>query len=247
VEVRTKMSSRLKAAVAAAEPSPYLATRIMAHVRAQGSRPGWLQRRAWAGASTAVLAVLIAGVAYKIGDVRSAVLSQDAYISQLVRKVSAVMGPGLSDHVHCSVFRKYPKDPPPIEILHRQIGPEYKELLEAVRLRVPSGYRVHMAHECGYNERSFIHIGLHDGARQLSVVLARRQPGESFRGSDLLPVLASGGLKVYGASAERFHIAGMDTDTHLAYVVSELPDRQTRELMAALAPAVHATVDRLRG
>jgi hypothetical protein len=246
VEIRKNMSSRLKSAVSTAQPSPFLAPRIMAQVRAEERKPRWLQRSVWAGATAALLVVLVAGVAYKLDDVRVAVSSQDAYISRLVQKVSAVMRPGLSDHVHCSVYRKYRAEAPPVETLHQQIGPEYKDLVTAVSTRVPAGFKVYIAHQCGYNGRKFVHVGLHNGSQQISVVLAKREPGESFRDSGLLPVISSGGLNVYGASAERFQIAGLGTDTHLAYVVSEMSDRQTRELMLALAPTIQNTINNLK-
>ena len=244
VEVRRNMSSRLKSAVSTAQPSPYLATRIMAQVRAQERKPQWLQRSVWGGACAAML---VAAVAYNLDDLRMKVYSQDAYISQLVRKVSAVMAPGLADHVHCSVYRKYQSDAPPIEKLHAEIGPEYKDLVDAVSTRVPTGFKVYIAHECGYNGRDFVHVGMHDGSRQISIVLAKRQPGESFRDSGVLPVITNGGLQMYGASADRFQVAGFQTDTHLAYVVSDVSEAKTKELMLALAPAIQQTITALKG
>ena len=245
-EIRKNMRSRLKSAVSTAQPSPYLATRVMTHVREQGRRPQWLQRRMWAAITAAVAVAFAGGIAYRFYGPTSAGQSQTAYISRLILKVSTAMAPGLADHVHCSVFRTYKKDAPAMEALHKEIGSEYRELLDAVQARVPDGFRAHLAHQCGYAGRKFIHIGLHDGSRQISVILARRQPGESFRDSGLLPVLSSGGLRMYGASAERFQIAGIDTPSHLAYVVSDVSERETRELMLALAPAIQSTVGNLK-
>lgn len=244
VEVRKNMSCRLKSAVSTAQPSPYLATRIMAQVRAQERKPQWLQRGVWGGACAAAV---VAAVALSLDDLRMKVYSQNAYISQLVRKVSAVMAPGLADHVHCSVYRKYRSEAPPIEKLHAQIGPEYKDLVNAVSTRVPTGFKIYIAHECGYNGRDFIHVGMHDGSHQISVMLAKRQPGESFRDSGLLPVITNGRLRIYNASAERFQVAGFETDTHLAYVVSDVSESQTKELMLALAPAIQRTITALKG
>lgn len=244
LDIRKTLRSRLKTAVSTAQPSPYLGTRVMSQVRAQARKPQWLQRTSWIAASSAALVLMIGGgVAY----VRRTVDIQDAYISGLVHTVAHVMRPGLADHVHCSVFRKYSPEPPAIEKLHQQIGPEYTELVDAVRSKVPADFKVYLAHECGYEGRQFVHIGLHDGSRQISLVLARKEHGETFRNSNLQAVISQGGLRVYGTSADRFQIAGFETATHLAYIVSDISEHQTRELMLAIAPQIQSTLAALKG
>ena len=241
LEVRRRMRQRLKDAVMSEHPSPYLGVRVMAQVRSEARRPRWLQRAASLGAVAAMLAILLGGLtAYQLGHLRYTTESQNAYISSLVRRVGYVLGGGLSDHVHCSVFRKYPKNPPPIEQLHQTIGPEYQPLVDLVRLRMPSDYRMFIAHKCGYMGRQFVHIGLKSDAHLISLVLSTKKPGETYRNSQLLPVLSDGGFNVYGASVQRFQIAGFETENHLAWVVSDVSPQQTRELLVALAPDIRS-------
>jgi anti-sigma factor (TIGR02949 family) len=248
LEGRKELRNRLRTAVSAAQPAPYLRTRVMAQVRAQSQKPDWLQRTTWAGAAAALLMLLVAGgIVYNLGDVRMSVEAQNLYISSLVHRVALIMRPALADHVHCSVFRKYPKQPPSVQTLNQKIGPEYKDLVNAISNEVPADFKVYIAHQCRYDERPFIHVGLHNGSRQISLLLARKKPGESFADSELKAVISGGGLHVYSASAERFHIAGMESDTHLAYVVSDVSREKSNQLMLALSPQIRRTLAGLSG
>lgn len=239
VELRRRMRQRLKKAVASERPSPYLGVRVMAQVRADTRRPRWMQRTASLGSVAAMLLILVGGLtAYQLVYVRYTKESQNAYISSLVRRVGYVLGAGLSDHVHCSVFRKYPTDPPPVEQLHQTIGREYQPLVDLVRARMPADYRIFIAHHCGYMDRKFIHIGLKSDAHLISLVLSTKKPGETYTNSELVPVLSDGGFHVYGASVQRFQIAGFETDNHLAWVVSDVTPQRTRELLLVLAPGI---------
>lgn len=240
LELRRRMRQRLKAAVSSEKVSPYLGVRVMALVRSEANRSGWLQRTGSLGAVAATLIVLLSGgLAYQLGHLRYTTESQNAYISSLVKRVGHMLGTGLSDHVHCSVYRKYPKEAPPLEKLHTSIGPEYKELVDLVRAQMPQGFRMFIAHECGYMDRKFIHIGLKSDSKLISLVLARKTAGESYSNSDLLPVLSRGGVHLYGASVQRFQIAGFESSGHLAWLVSDVSQRQTRELLLALAPRLN--------
>ena len=186
-----------------------------------------------------MLLVILGGViAFQLGHLRYTVESQNGYISSLVKKVGYVLGAGLSDHVHCSVYRKYPKNPPSMERLHQTIGAEYHPLLEVVRTKMPSDYRMFIAHNCGYMDRQFIHIGLKSESHLMSLVLSKKKPGETYSNSELAPVLSEGGFNLYGASVQRFQIAGFETENHLAWVVSDTTPQRTRELLMALAPDI---------
>jgi hypothetical protein len=122
--------------------------------------------------------------------------------------------------------------------LHQTIGPEYQPLVNLVRAKMPSDYRMFIAHKCGYMGRQFIHIGLKSDSHLISLVLSTKKPGETYSNSDLAPVLSEGGLNVYRASVQRFQIAGFETENHLAWVVSDASPQRTRELLVALAPDI---------
>jgi hypothetical protein len=92
-----------------------------------------------------------------------------------------------------------------------------------------------------------MHIGLKSDSRVVSVIVARKEPGENMRNSNLLPVISQGGLDIYGASAQRFRIAAFETSDHLAYVVSDDSEQQIRQLLAAIAPDIQRIVAAEKG
>src|SRR4029079_5032015 len=138
--------------------------------------------------------------------------------------LAAVLKVGLVDHIHCSIFRRYPKDPPPVERMEADLGPSYKGLLPVVRAAVPDGYRVVMAHQCGYAGRKFIHLTFEKDGDLLSLVVARRKDGESL--TALVPSLeTSSGVPLYQSAADRYQVAGFEAGDFLAYVVSDLKSK----------------------
>jgi hypothetical protein len=169
---------------------------------------------------------------------------QDAFIQRVSQTVSVVLRVGLGDHIHCSVFRKYSKNPPSLEQLAESMGPTYQGLVPLVKAAVPDEYRVIMAHQCGYGGRRFVHLTLSNGSNLLSLVIARKQPGESLHA--LPPALQTGGVPVYQAAAQRYEVAGFETDRYLAFVVSDLSARNNLQLAGKLAPAVHAFLSKVQ-
>jgi hypothetical protein len=161
---------------------------------------------------------------------------QNTYISRVSANLAAVLKVGLGDHIHCSIFRKYPKDPPPIEKMEGQLGPAYAGLLPVVRRAVPEGYKVIMAHQCGYAGRRFIHLTLEKDGSLLSLVVARKQTGESLDG--LSSAAAPSGVRIYQAAADRYQVAGFEAGNFFAYVVSELRNKENLQIAANVAPAV---------
>jgi hypothetical protein len=65
---------------------------------------------------------------------------------------------GLGDHIHCSVFREYPPNPPTVAQMEEDLGPAFRGVLPLVQSAVPDGYRVIMAHHCGYAGRKYTHL-----------------------------------------------------------------------------------------
>jgi hypothetical protein len=162
--------------------------------------------------------------------------AQNGYIQKVSAGLASVLKVGLGDHIHCSIFRKYPKDPPSLEKMEANLGESYKGLLPVVRQAVPDGYRVVLAHHCGYAGRKFIHLIFEKDGDLLSLVVARRENGESLSG--LVPVLQSSGVPLYQSAAERYQVAGFEAGDFLAYVVSDLKSKANLQIAANLAPAV---------
>lgn len=241
LETRTKIRARLKGAVKNQAVPPELQAGIRKRLQDKSSgiwfTAGWSQ---WAVAVAASLAIC-AGIWVNYSHERMPELSdrpgQNAYIQTVSANLAAVLKVGLGDHIHCSIFRKYPQNPPSIEKMEAALGPLYKGLLPVVRAAAPEGYRVIMAHQCSYAGRKYIHLTLKRGGDLLSLVVARKNPGESLDG---LPAAAesASGVPIYQSAARRYQVAGFEAGDFLAYVVSDLQGKANLQIAVNLASGV---------
>lgn len=239
------VNARLKAAVRSVEPPPFLEARIRNQIRAQAPRRSWAFKLIPAAVALAICAGVI--VAYQLGHLRMTVGSQEAYNGSLRSQVATIMRVGLGDHIHCAYFRKYPKNPPPVEQFIEDMGPQYSGLIPIVREQVPGNYRMELAHRCRYNGRRFVHLSLMDGNRLLSVVIARKDVGESFQTEGLLPALMQSGIPIYQSGVQSFAINAFESRDHLVYFISNLPQQQNAAMMQAMAPSVKTFLQNLEG
>lgn len=245
LETRTRLRSRLKAAVNAQSVPPEFQVRIREQIRNHRS-PGWpgfsWLRAGWPRVAMATAASLLvcAGIWVNYSWERMPPISdrpaQNAYIKKVSTTLAAVLKVGLGDHIHCSIFRKYPKDAPPVEKMEADLGPEYKGLLPVVRAAVPEGYRVVMAHRCGYAGRKFIHLTFENNGGLLSLVVARKEDGESL--ASLAPSAEPSGVPIYQSAAGRYQVAGFEAGNFFAYVVSELKNKANLQIASSVAPGV---------
>jgi hypothetical protein len=171
--------------------------------------------------------------------------AQDAFILSISNTLAAPMRPGLCDHVHCAVFRRYPRNPPSMEQLAADLGPIYRGLLPVLGSRVPEGYHTLMAHQCSYRGRSYIHVAFRKGVSLLSLVITRKRPGESLTVGP--PAGVPGGVPIFGAAAERFQIAAFDAGDYLAYVVSDLQRSENLQVAKLVAGDVRGFLMSVRG
>ena len=164
-------------------------------------------------------------------------------------KVTPLMRVGLGDHVHCSVFRKFPKDPPPVERLEANLGAEYRVLLPIVQSNVPADYRLMIGHQCRYHSRRFVHLSFMNDSHLLSLVIAKKSDGkgedESFEAQGLLPALVESGIPMYQASVQRFAMNAFESKGYLVYLVSDLPTGDNSRMMTAMAPAVKGLLEKI--
>src|SRR6516225_6621347 len=241
VESSTRIKARLKSAVQGQSVPEDLQTRVRAALR-DDSRTSIAWTR-WASAAAAVL-VVAAGLWVELPRWTRPPLpsladrhGQDVFIQKVSASLSAVLKVGLGDHIHCSIFRKYPKDPPSVEEMAQKLGPAYQDLVPLVKARVPEEYRIILAHQCGYQGRRVVHLTLTNGSSLLSLVITRKQPGESMQALTVSDHVS--GVSGYQATAQNYDVAGFETDLFLAYVVSDLGARQNLQIAYALAPSVH--------
>jgi anti-sigma factor (TIGR02949 family) len=241
LDARTRLRTRLKTAVNAQPVPPELAVRIRSRVGTSRPRT-WLP--VWAGLATAMAAGLVVALGLWLSYSRERMPAladrpgQTAYIERASATLAVVLKAGLADHIHCAVFRKYPKTPPPVEKLEADLGPTYRGLLPVVRTAVPEGYQVVMAHRCSYGGRKYIHVTFERNGELLSLVVARKERGESMSG--LLAASQVSGLPIYDSAAGHYHVAGFDAGEYLAYVVSDLRGKSNLQIATRLAPGVHA-------
>ena len=235
-----KSDNRLRAAVKSVAAPPFLEARIRHSLRTESpiEKAGrrWLPRLIPAAAALAVFAGF--AVAYQLGHLRLTVSSQESYIGSVSTRIATLMRVGLGDHIHCAVFRKYPKNPPTTQDFIGKMNPQYAGLIPIVRSQVPDSYRMMLAHQCSYHRRKFVHLSLMNDSNMLSLVITRKGDGESFNTEDMLPALVQAGIPMYQSSVQRFQISAFETRDYLIYFISDLPKQQNTELMLALGPKV---------
>lgn len=242
-EADLKLRMRLREAVLSEETPPFLEARIRAQIQAAAAataadRPNSFRLRGWVLATAALALLAAVGISYELGHLRYTQGSQDSYITAMGNRVATIMRVGLSDHLHCAYFRKFPQTPPKTEEFVSKMGPEYAGLIPIVQKHVPERYRLELAHRCRFRGRQFVHLILKDDSQLISLVVARKADGESFSIEGVLPSLVQSGLPVYRAAARKFEIAGFESRDHLVYLVSDLPGQDNLNQLLAMTPAV---------
>lgn len=232
------LNARLKQAVRSVEPPPFLEARIRNQIRSEREGRKGVKLFRWMPIATAVAICVTGGIAYQLGYLRMTVASQESYIAKVSSQVGALMRVGLSDHLHCAVFRKYPKNPPPVEQFVQDLGPRYAGLLPVVQKSVAGSFRLTMAHQCRYQKRQFVHFTMAGEGRLVSMIIARKADGETFAVEGVLPSLVRSGTSIYGTGVQRFAIDAFETRDHLVYLVSDFPREKNAEMLTAMARPV---------
>lgn len=245
LEMRARLRSRLKSAVQAQAVPPELTARVCERLRKQESRSWFSMNRLSAGWRPYVMAaagIVLIGTAIWVRPAGTALpavgdrAAQASYIQKISARVARVFKPGLGDHIHCALFRKYPENPPDIQEMEAKLGDEYKGLLPLVGPAVPEGYKVVLAHQCTYAGRKFVHLTMRKGTDVISLVIARKNEGETF--TALSPEMNASGVPVYQTATENFQVAGFESEHYLAFVVGDLKGTVNLDIAVALAPAV---------
>ena len=246
IEARSRVRVRLKAAVENQQAPADLAVKIRRQIHQGHSR---FRPAAWNIWTMAAVAVVVLSIGIWVTRTRTYMpeiadrRGQDVFIQRVSQTVSKVLRVGLGDHIHCAVFRKYPKNPPALAEMAKSMGPTFQGLAPLVKASVPDRYRIIMAHQCSYSGRHFVHVTLTDGAHLMSLVIARKELGESLEG--LSPSIRASGVPVYQGLAERYEVAGFETPQYLAFVVSDLNAENNLHMASNLAPTVHNFLARL--
>ena len=245
LSLRRRLRDRLKAAARNIETPPFLEARIRANL--QQTRPQMVWQMRWAAIAAMIVVCLAGTVAYQTGHLPWISGAEDSYIASVSSHVAKLMRVGLGDHIHCAVFRKYPKAAQAAEALTHDLGAQYAGLVPALAKQLPPGFQVVMAHQCRYEGRRFVHLTAKSDRGLISLILTRKQGRESFGTEGLVPALTHSGIPFYATGAERFQITAFETGTHLAYLVSDLSGEQNAGMMTAMASEISNVLDRLSG
>jgi hypothetical protein len=102
-----------------------------------------------------------------------------------------------------------------------------------------------MAHQCGYAGRKFVHLTLQHGSDLASIVIVRKNEGESLAG--MVPTESRSGVLLFLAPAQRYKVAAFDAGQYLVFVVSDLKNETNLQLATSLAPGVHEFLEKTQG
>jgi len=224
------MKELLQRAVRSEDVPPFLEARIRASLQTPATSR-WSPR--WAAIGLVAAGLMGVTIAYQLGHLRFTDASKEAFIASVSSHVAKIMQVGFGDHMHCAYFRKFPKTPPPMDEFVAKLGPEYGGLIPIVREQIPTRSRLEIAHQCRYHQRPFVHMVMRDGKQLMSLVIAKKEPGESL------------GQSFLTASSPGFELASFETRDHLVYFIADLPAQENKGHLLAMAPAVKDLLGKL--
>jgi hypothetical protein len=253
MEARLRLKSALRRAVMTEEEPPHLAARLretLEKYEAERSRP-WF-RREWtmlaAAASVAILSVAIwLRPSSPLSDLDE--VAQSTYIQRVSAGLHRVLRSGLGDHLHCTIARKWPgqftEGKVPLRP-HEELG-DFEPLKPLVKQLAPPDFEMVQAHRCGYGNRRFVHFAFRNQKGSfLSLVITSKAGGEVLSASELIPALQQAGVLVYQQGVENYQVAGFESRSYFATVISDQGKERNLAIAGQLAPAVSAFLNSLK-
>jgi hypothetical protein len=156
-------------------------------------------------------------------------------------QIATILGIGTGDHVHCTLERKQP----PVGQMNRPMPGHHDEIVPVAQKALPAGFELLESHMCRYQGREFTHIVFGREGQRLSVIVTRKQAGETLPTSTLLAKMKAGGVPVYGGAVQMgLATAAIETPRSWGFVVSDLDEKTSEHVMAALAATI-VQADRL--
>ena len=230
---RRNMRARLQTAVREVRVPPGLEDRVRDRLR---QTPEPRPKRFHLMAIAATLAVCFGWwVDYQLGTLRPTTASQESYVAEISGQVASIVRVGLGDHLHCALIRQRGRR---LEDGVDQLPVEFKELIPIVHQHLPADLSLVLAHECRYHGRNFVHLTFQNGRTLLSLVIAKKQGGESLVGTNLPRALSQTKIPMYTAGARGFQVAAFESRGFLVYTVSDLSQTGNLGVLAALAPSL---------
>jgi len=224
LETRARVRAQLQAAVHATPVPLDLEAKIRRAVRRTVSAPR-PRTGLWAVAAAALVIVCVA----LVSRLRVETDPEQAILRKTSGRLAAVLNVGLRDHLQCAVFRKYSRQPEAARQMAADLGPGFADLVPLLQAKMTGDFHIVQAHHCDAGGRQYTHFIMAGGAgggKTVSLILTRRQPGESLSGG------------IHQAGVDRFQVVGFESHDYLAYVISDLDAQQNLELAANLAPTL---------
>jgi hypothetical protein len=173
-----------------------------------------------AAAAASILCLVV------VNRVRARLNPEQAILSKASGPRAAVLNVGLRAHLDCAVLRKYSKQ--------GQLGGEFAGLAPLIQAKLPANFRILQGHRCEAGGRQYVQFIVASSDKLLSLVLTRKQPGESLSGG------------IYQEGVDRFQVVGFESHDYLVYIISDLDAQQNLRLAAGLAPTVREYLAALR-
>lgn len=237
---RRKLRTRLQAAVREVRVPQAFERRVQDRLR-QARQPQ--PRRLHLMAIAATLAVCFGSwVAYQLGTLRLTTAAQESYLATISSQVATIIRVGLADHLHCAVIRQRANRSQDVV---DKLPAEFRELIPIVHQHMPADLSLILAHECRYHGRAYVHLTFQDDRRLLSLVIARKQDGESLGNAQLPPTPSPSGISMYTAAVKQFQVAAFESRNFLVYVVSDLPHENNLDVLEALAPSLQTLLNQM--
>ncbi len=225
---RVRLRSGLRDAVRADEPPVDLAARIRTRLQQPRTRANW-PVWVWSVVAASLALGVFAGLA--VTDTATPVLAlniaaQEVKYLFVSRQADEAFRPGLADHMHCTVSRRYPDHFP-----GQDIGSAWASLTKIVRELAPEGYTLVQAHWCSRLGRRYMHYAYRDGNGRLASLVVSPK--------------AEGPLPFLEAEAGRYRMAAFDAGGYSVWVVSDRADSGVRLLAARLREPVREFLGRM--
>jgi anti-sigma factor (TIGR02949 family) len=237
---RQRVRTRLRAAVREVRVPPGLEGRVRDRLRQTREPRSKISHLMMIAAALTVC--LGSWVAYQFGARHLSTASQESYIAAMSRQVAAMLRVGLGDHLQCAVIeQRADRSRGAVD----NLPAKFKELIPIARQYVPGELPLILAHECRYHSRKFVHLTFGNDRNLLSLVIARKQDGESFGTAKLRSTLSASGIPMYTAGVKQFQVAAFESRDFLVYTVSDLPRQNNLALLTALSPALQTLLDQM--
>lgn len=221
-DMRQALAASLRDSVRRITVPASLDSSICRRLRHQNTRIA-APRMQWMMALAATLAIA-GGLALvwkpQFASVNKENLAFDVNTSELLRV-------GLDEHIHCKHGKEYTFQPNSVEKLRAQLGLEFADFLQSLRLAQPD-IRILQAHRCSYQNRHFTHVVLEDHDKAVSVLLMPQYSTHSGKYASQL----------IQATTRNVSVALLEGKKFVSYVVSDLSPVQNRQLASEIEPAL---------